>query len=468
MRAVATTSADLVVLGAGPAGLAAAWRAAQGGRSVVVLERADSAGGMAASFEVAGVRVDHGSHRLHPATPPHVMSALRGLLGDDLQTRPRNGRLRIGDRWVGFPLRVGDLLRALPPRTVAGIARDAVTGVARRPRSDTYDEVLRAGLGSTLYEALYAPYAVKLWGLDPTRISGEQARRRVTADTPWKVAARVLRGARGNGQGQVFHYPRGGFGQIVDVLAAAAVDAGADVRLGHAVDAVVTDGARPLVSAGASSVEAGRVFSTIPLTALARVCSPAAPPAVVEAASALRFRAMVLVYLVHDGGRWTPFDAHYLPGLGTPVTRLSEPANYRLSADDPTDRTVLCAEIPCTIGDSIWSATDADLAAVVTEALAMQGLPAIALSTVAVRRLPNVYPVYEVGFERHLEQLADWADGLPGVTTFGRLGLFVHDNTHHALAMAWDAAAAVQPDGSWDAAAWSAAKARFANHVVED
>jgi protoporphyrinogen oxidase len=338
-----------------------------------VLERADSAGGMAASFEVAGVRVDHGSHRLHPATPPHVMSALRGLLGDDLQTRPRNGRLRIGDRWVGFPLRVGDLLRALPPRTVAGIARDAVTGVARRPRSDTYDEVLRAGLGSTLYEALYAPYAVKLWGLDPTRISGEQARRRVTADTPWKVAARVLRGARGNGQGQVFHYPRGGFGQIVDVLAAAAVDAGADVRLGHAVDAVVTDGARPLVSAGASSVEAGRVFSTIPLTALARVCSPAAPPAVVEAASALRFRAMVLVYLVHDGGRWTPFDAHYLPGLGTPVTRLSEPANYRLSADDPTDRTVLCAEIPCTIGDSIWSATDADLAAVVTEALAMHG-----------------------------------------------------------------------------------------------
>jgi protoporphyrinogen oxidase len=328
--------------------------------------------------------------------------------------------------------------------------------------------VLRAGLGPTLYEALYAPYAVKLWGLDPTQISGEQARRRVTADTPWKVAARVLRGARGKGQGQVFHYPRRGFGQIVEVLAAAAVDAGADVRLGCAVDAVVTDGARPLVSAGASAVEAGRVFSTIPLTALARVCSPAAPPAVVAASSALLFRAMVLVYLVHDGGRWTSYDAHYLPGLGTPVTRLSEPANYRSSTDDPVDRTVLCAEIPCAVGDPLWSASDAELAAVVAEALAMHDLPPVALSGVAVRRLPHVYPVYEVGFERHLERLADWADGLPGVTTFGRLGLFVHDNTHHALAMAWDAAAAVRPDGSWHAAAWSAAKDRFTKHVVED
>ncbi|MGH3801393.1 MAG: NAD(P)-binding protein, partial [Pseudonocardiaceae bacterium] len=89
------TSADLIVLGAGPAGLAAAWRAGLAGLSTIVLERAPAVGGMAASFDVAGVRVDHGSHRLHPATPPAVLADLRGLLGEDLQCRPRNGRLRI-------------------------------------------------------------------------------------------------------------------------------------------------------------------------------------------------------------------------------------------------------------------------------------------------------------------------------------------------------------------------------------
>jgi phytoene dehydrogenase-like protein len=112
-------SRDLVVLGAGPAGLAAAWRAARRGLKVTLLERADRVGGLAGSFEVAGLRVDHGSHRLHPSTPPPLIADLRSLLGSDLQTRPRNGRLRIVGRWVGFPLHAGQLARELPASMVA-------------------------------------------------------------------------------------------------------------------------------------------------------------------------------------------------------------------------------------------------------------------------------------------------------------------------------------------------------------
>jgi hypothetical protein len=79
----------------------------------------------------------------------------------------------------------------------------------------------------------------------------------------------------------------------------------------------------------------------------------------------------------------------------------------------------------------------------------------------------NVYPVYAVGYEPAFGTLVRWADALPGLTSFGRLGLFVHDNTHHALAMAWDAAACSTTDG-WDDARWAAARERFATHVVED
>ncbi|MFI7052832.1 protoporphyrinogen/coproporphyrinogen oxidase [Streptosporangium canum] len=508
-------SADLVVMGAGPSGLAAAWRAARRGLSVTVLERADHVGGLSASFEVSGIRVDHGSHRLHPATPPHLLADLRGLLGDDLQRRPRNGRLRIADRYVGFPLKPAELAKRLPPGLLAGVARDAVTAPLRGAgRGGTYAGMLRASLGPALYEALYAPYALKLWGLPGEEIDGDQARKRVTADSPWKIARRILRG-RSDGQGKIFYYPRRGFGQIVDALADAATAAGADIRLGTActriepaAGAVVLHtspgpgagsgsgagpgagpgtgpgagaGAGPGSGAGARAVSggpvpdagspagirltAGRVFSTIPMPALARLVEPGPAPEVAEAAGRLRFRAMVLVYAVHEGGRWTPFDAHYLPGPETPVTRISEPANYRVSADDPGDRTVLCFEIPCAVGDEIWAT--GDFSGVVRETLARSGLPPVNLAEVVVRRVPHVYPVYETGYAEHLAGLDAWAGTIPDVTTFGRLGLFAHDNTHHAMAMGYDAVDSLTEKG-WDGAAWRAARGRFAEHVVED
>ena len=463
--------APVVVLGSGPAGLAAAWQAACRGHPVTVLERADRFGGLAGSFEVAGVRVDHGSHRLHPATPPGLMADLRSLLGEDLQTRPRNGRLRVAGRWVGFPLRPGELLRALPPATIARVGAEAVTAPLRRGEQPSFAASLRKGLGPTLYREMYAPYAEKLWGLPGERISADQAAKRVTADTPWKVAARVLRLDRSarSGQGRVFHYPRRGFGQIVDALAEAATTAGASLRPGAEVAEVRhrPDGVA-VVTAGGEVVEAAHAFSTVPLPVLARLCAPAPDDGVLAAAARLRFRAMVLVYVVHAGGRWSPYDAHYLPGPETPVTRLSEPANYRVSADDPADRSVLCAEVPCAVGDAVWSAAEGALADLVDEALRITGLPPVHRAGVHVRRLPFVYPVYEPGYEAHLAGLDAWVGSLPRVTTFGRLGLFAHDNTHHALAMAYDAVSALRPDGSRDETAWAAARDRFASHVVED
>ncbi|MQA17124.1 MAG: FAD-dependent oxidoreductase [Pseudonocardiaceae bacterium] len=464
-----TTSADLAVLGAGPAGLSAAWRAARHGHSVVLLERAAAVGGMAASVTVDGVRVDHGSHRLHPSIAPPLLADLRGLLGDDLQLRRRHGRLRVAGRWVGFPLRPAELARALPPSMIAKAAGEAVAAPLRRDEPRSYAAALRNGLGPTLYEALYGPYAVKLWGLPGEEIDVEQARVRVTADTPTKIAARMLWGRRGSGQGRVFYYPRRGFGQIVEALADAASGAGAVLRLGTEATAVDAGTERVVVrTVAGETITAGRLFSTIPLPVLARIASPAAPSAALASAGELEFRSMLLVYLTHDGPRpWTEFDAHYLPQRGTPVTRISEPANYRDSSADPAERTVLCAEIPCAAGDALWAAADEALGEIVRGTVAELGLPALRPVGVAVRRLRHVYPVYRTGYQRHLRGVDAWADELPRVTTFGRLGLFAHDNTHHAMAMGYDAADALH-GSSFDAAGWSAARDRFAAHVVED
>ena len=463
---------DVAVLGAGPAGLAAAYRAAASGRSVVVLEQSDHVGGLAGSFDVDGVRVDHGSHRLHPSCPPEILGVLRRLLGDDLQLRQRNGRIRLAGRWVAFPPRAADLVRQLPLGFVVGMARDAATAPWRRPRADTFAEVLQAGLGPTMARSFYFPYVRKIWGTEPEHLSGELARRRVGARGPGALVRRVVRPEPGRG---VFYYPRRGYGAISEVLRDAALDAGAEVRLGAEVTGLqvppTDDGPHPATIdlANVASVAAAWVFSTLPLALLARLVRPAPPDAVRTAAADLTYRALVLVYLTLDRARYTPFDAHYFPGPDVVCSRLSEPKNYRDGAGvDPPDHTVLCAEVPCSVGDAVWCTPDDALGARVVDDLASAGLPRARPVNVTVRRVPRAYPCYRVGYETAFTTLDGWASRLGPVVTLGRQGLFAHDNTHHAMAMGWAAADAVGADGRFDRAAWAAARARFAAHVVED
>jgi len=454
-----TADADIVVLGAGPAGLAAAWRVALAGHSVTVLDRAPVVGGMAASFDVAGQRVDHGSHRLHPATDPAILAALRELLRDDLQERPRHGRLRLADRWLAFPLRAADLARNLPPRLASRMVGDTVLAPTRRARPDaTFPEIVTAGLGPTVAREFYLPYATKLFGVEPAELDGELARRRVSGRSTTAILRRLV----ARGEGRRFHYPKRGFGQIPDAIAGAAGAAGVTVRLGTALRSVELrpDGVTVVLHDG-SEVRGGRLWSTIPTGAVAELTTSAPPPA------DLTYRAMVLVYLALDRPRYTEFDAHYLPSAAHPVSRLSEPKNYR-DGPDPAGRTVLCAEVPCAVGDATWTATDAELGAVVIEALRTEGLPPADPVEVVTRRLPHVYPVYRRGWAAQQDALEAWAAHHERLLVLGRQALFAHDNTHHGLAMAWTAAACLGRDGSFDHARWQAAREGFRAHVVVD
>jgi protoporphyrinogen oxidase len=447
---------------------------ARAGRRVVVLEASDRVGGMAGSFEVAGQRVDFGSHRLHPSIAPDLRRELEGLLGDELQVRPRHGRIRLQGRWLPFPFGPADVVTGLPPAFAAKVVRDSLLSPFRRPKADTFHEVVRAGLGPTIAAEFYEPYAHKLWDADPRDLAGELARRRVSARGPLDLVKKAVR--RGEHPGRSFLYPRTGFGTISERLAEAAAEAGADIRLGAPVLGITkTMWSKPTLRSRAGDrgpyvIEAERVWSTMPLVPLARLVDPAPPPEASAAAGRLRHRAMVLAYLVLDRPQWTELDAHYFPSLDVPMARVSEVKNYRVGGDDPAGQTVLCAELACWAEDDdpIWTAEPAHLGALVADALERQGLPDARPVHTEVVRLPHVYPVYRPGFEVDLAAVEAWAEDQPWLTVFGRQGLFVADNTHHALAMGQAAAACLGPDGAWDEARWRRTRDGFRSNVVED
>ena len=456
---------NIVVVGAGPAGLMAAWKAAQAGHRCTVLEAGPHVGGMAASFEVAGQRVDYGSHRLHPAAAPVLLADLGDLLGVDLQTRERNGRIRLHDRWIGFPLRATDMTRHLPLSFGARAAFDVAAGPFRRARSGSFVEEVAAWLGPTVAETFYAPYAHKLYGVPAADLDAELARRRVSATSALAIARRLVRASRPSGR--TFLYPRHGYGQIAERMAEAATRRGVQLHLETPVDHIVARSDGVVVGAGERTHTAAVVLSTIPVGHLAHILDPQPPPELLASVDQCRTRAMLLAYLVVDQDRYSPFDAHYLPGPDTHVARLSEPKNYR-DGPDPVGRTVLCAEIACWTSDDIWSWSDDDVAALVARDLEASGLPRARYVDTEVRRLPSVYPVFEKATMADRAAVEGWTASLDRVVTLGRQGLAVPDNLHHVLAMGAAAAQAVSSAGSMDHDQWSRSLATFASHVVED
>jgi protoporphyrinogen oxidase len=467
----------IAILGAGPAGLGAAWQLAKQGKAeVTVFEQKDIVGGNAGSFELAGLPVDYGSHRLHPSCNPAILEDLRSILGEDLLDRPRHGRIRLQNRWIHFPLKPQDLILRLPVSFGTGVAFDALKKFVPHRNGngrDTFTTVLEKGLGATICRDFYFPYAEKIWGLPPVELSATQARRRVSAGSLGKMVKKILAivpGFRTPGAGRFF-YPRNGFGQISRTIAVQAQRLGVKLQLNSMVRKIEL-GEKHLVTfetnGSSESIEVDYVWSTIPLTVLAKIVEPTAPAEVIQASQKISYRAMVLIYLVLNQPQWTEFDAHYFPEADIKLSRLSEPKNYSASSE-PTARTVLCGELPCTVNDDVWNSSDAELARVVSDTVARCGLPLSSeILEVKTKRLPFAYPIYKEGYEQYFTLQDEWASNLKRVLTFGRQGLFAHDNTHHALAMAYAAVDCLGQSGEFDELQWRKYRQEFTEHVVED
>jgi protoporphyrinogen oxidase len=113
--------------------------------------------------------------------------------------------------------------------------------------------------------------------------------------------------------------------------------------------------------------------------------------------------------------------------------------------------------------------TDEELRQLVVHDFETAGLgPVPPVVHVETRRLPQAYPLYTKGYREAFDAIDHWVGGIDGLVTFGRQGLFAHDNTHHTMAMAYALVECLGADGSFDHAAWARARKSFEDHVVED
>jgi len=413
-----------IVVGAGVAGLCAAWRLGAAGWQVELKERSGVAGGLAAARPVDGVACDLGAHRLHRAAL--AVAAVRELAAEaPLCERPRRGRIIIGGRHLPYPLSVPALVGALGVRRGARFA----LGFVRAPRwrdlgegDAGFEQFVVARVGRAAYEAFYLPYARKVWGLDPAELSQSCAKQRVSTAAPWRALA---------GGAETYLVPTGGFDAWIAALVARAVRAGARLTLGAA------DG----------DADADAVVFTGHLGARAQ-------------APELGHRGLALAWLRTDA-RLGATDTWYCPDADLPFGRVSHVGRFTAA---PGAEGLLCVEVPQGAGPPDPALDPASLG----EALASAGILPRGAAVTGVGRawLPAVYPLYRRGWRASWRRAVDAVCGDGRTWPAGRQGLWLHCNLDHAMATAEAAAAAIVRGDA--AARWPDQAARFLDWRVRD
>ncbi len=324
---------DVLVLGGGPAGLAAASIAWERGHRTILLEASNVVGGNARTVEIDGFRFDTGAHRFHDKNP-EATAWLRRTIDDELLTVDAPSAIIEGERTLRFPLRMQDLIRHLGPIEMAVAAGSLLR--SRIGRSTTYPAASFAKAAVSSYGAVIAHrfllnYTEKLWGIPTIELDAEATGGRIRSLGITTLIAELLGRRRASHMEGRFLYPELGFGRIWDsVVNKLPSDV---VRRRCAVERLTFEGDKlqAVVTRDGEPFRGKTVFSPLPLPRFAKMCADRLPAADVAEIQRLAFRTLRLVFLGIRRPPLTRFASLYFPDPRIPFTRLYESTNRSAS-----------------------------------------------------------------------------------------------------------------------------------------
>jgi len=437
------TTSPTLVLGGGPAGLCAAWRLAEAGHAVEVVETEHQPGGLCMTVERDGFRFDLGGHRLISSRAEWI-DRLRSLMGPDLLERERRSRIVLDGQRFAYPLEARDLAGKLPLGTVARAGAGYLGQAAARklrPRPvASFEDWTVARFGRPLYDLFFGPYTEKLWGLPPSELSADWAAQRISLMNLGDVALRLARLRRGGSRtcARRYLYPRHGIGMLFERLLERLQGLGVRFRLGATATGLEREGERitGVQTAAGEVIPCGQVISTIPLQALAT----ALEPEVEATARRLRFRGVRFLNVALEGPPLLAGTWYYVADGSFTMTRVPEPLQ-RSPEMAPAGHTGAMLEIPCDPGSELWEQDDQALLRRIEGEMDTLGLPIRDRSLFCFStRAAHAYPVYSLTYRRDRQALLDVIDRVPNLHSVGRQGLFRYVFMDTAMEMGWQAA----------------------------
>ena len=436
----------VVIFGAGPAGLTAAYQLCKAGLSSVVLEKDDVVGGLSRTVRHGGFHFDIGGHRFFTKVKA-VEDMWQEVLGEDLLRRRRLSRIYYRKKFFAYPLKPANALLNLGVWDATWILASYLRArLFPTQPEDTFERWVSNRFGKRLFRMFFKTYTEKVWGIPCSEITAEWAAQRIKG-----LSLRTaLMSAFVKGQGEdkrstiktlidAFDYPRRGPGQMWETVARRVTEQGSEVRLGTEVVAIhwksnrVTgiladkDGRR-------EEIEGSHFVSSMPVRELLQRFVPGAPANVLKSAESLNYRDFLTVALVIRQPDLFPDNWIYVHDPTVKMGRIQNFKNWSPEMVPDPQKTCLGLEYFCFEGDGLWRMSDDELIELGTRELAMLGLAKAAdVEGGAVVRMQKAYPVYDTGYESALRVVRDFTDRIENLQLVGRNGMHKYNNQDHSM-----------------------------------
>jgi protoporphyrinogen oxidase len=436
---------ETVIIGAGPAGLAAAYELTDRGRSARIVEKDDLVGGISRTVNYRGYRIDIGGHRFFTKVP-EIQAFWEEVLGEDFLERPRLSRIFYKNRFFDYPLKPLNALRGLGPWEACRVGASYLRArLVPHAEERSFEEWVSNRFGQRLYRIFFKTYTEKVWGMPCSEISADWAAQRIKNLDLVKAVRNALLGSRGGGEVITtlidrFHYPRLGPGMMWERCAERLTAMGSPVELGRKVVALRHDNGRLTaldVEGDGGAVERlaiDQVISSMPLQETIRALDPPPPAEVLAAAERLRYRDFLIILVIVNREQVFPDNWIYIHSPDVVMGRIQNFKNWSPDMVPDPAMTSLGLEYFVNVGDELWTAEDEELVKLGARELATLGLAEEAdVVDGAVIRMPKAYPVYDGDYRESVDILREYLLGFENLQVIGRNGQHRYNNQDHSM-----------------------------------
>ncbi|HET6364617.1 MAG TPA: FAD-dependent oxidoreductase, partial [Nitrospirota bacterium] len=433
---------DTIILGGGLSGLSAGYALTNAGFNVSVYERDTVVGGLSKTIEKDGFRFDLGGHRFF-TKDEKINTFVRDLMGSELISVQRNSKIYMRNKYFDYPLKPLNAMLGLGILTTTGILTDYVWETAKRKilkkKTISLEDWVVSNFGRTMFNIYFKEYSEKVWGIDCSRISAAWVAQRIKGLSLAKAVKNAFFKFSGRDLATLtdtFLYPSLGIGRLSDRLRDV-IEKRNDVFTDTIVECVNhTDFKIESISIRNQdrrlTIPADEFISSIPMTKLVSMLNPSSPAHILDAAAKLKFRDLVIVAIMVDREHVTDQTWIYIPEQRIPFGRIHEPTNWS-SAMAPPGKSLLVMEFFSFIGDAVWNMQDDKLVDITIDNLTR--LDFIGRQEVLdslVVRVPKAYPLFEVGYREHVDDLYDYLGRFSNLHIAGRSGMFRYYNMDDA------------------------------------